>query len=56
MQVIEISEPSEYVGLHNDLISEMFRKMPEIEPHDMVFWKIEKFVRSILSAEQSYYK
>ena len=56
MQVIKISEPSEYVGLHNDLISEMFRKMPEIKTHDMVLWTIEKIVQPMLSAEQSYYK
>lgn len=56
MQVIEILEPSEYVGLDHDLISGMFSKMPEIEAHDMVFRTIEKIVRSMLSAEQSYYK
>ena len=55
MQVVDISEPHEPLGLDYGLISGLFRKLPEKEASAILFKLIEDIVHSISQAEQAYY-
>ena len=47
MQVVDISEPHEPLGLDYGLISGLFRKLPEKEASAILFKLIEDIVHSI---------
>ena len=55
MQVVDISEPHEPLGLDYGLISGLFRKLPEKEASAILFKLIEDIIHSISQAEQAYY-
>ena len=55
MQVVDISEPHEPLGLDYGLISGLFRKLPEKGASAILCKLIEDIVHSIGQAEQAYY-
>lgn len=55
LQVVDISEPHEPLGLDYGLISGLFRKLPEKEASAILFKLIEDIIHSISQAEQDYY-
>ena len=55
MQVVDISEPHEPLGLDYGLISGLFRKLPGKEASAILFKLIEDIFHSISQAEQAYY-
>ena len=55
MQVLEISEPREPLGLGYRLTSGFFWKLPENEASTILFKLIEDIVSAISQKEQLYY-
>ena len=55
MQVVDILEPHEPLGLDYGLISGLLRKLTEKEASAILFKLIEDIVHSISQAEPAYY-